>query len=178
MSRNSKYFASVVLGIVLLSCKAARSQETTTTNCSLSGNTANCTSNTTDYGAQQQRAYEQGQQVGNALGKGLAAAMQAHQFTKGLRKYCDAHPGQDWHYYSRVDGHTISQGHCPTQTDEALTAANEFMSRHKDYIPCPTNSAAITAYVDGHNLNPRERGSYERAFKDLKKTNQLKLYAN
>lgn len=152
-------------------------QQTTNTNCTTYGSNTNCTSTTTDYSAQQQQAYEQGQAAGAALGQGIARAMQAHSFSKGLKKYCDAHPGQEWHYYSRADGHTISSGHCPTDEDEALEAANLFMSKHKDYIPGATNSQLITGYLDSHRLDPREERSYETAYKGLKKDGKLELYA-
>lgn len=144
-----------ILSILLLA-GYIQCQQTTNTNCTMNGNTANCTSETTDYGAQQQRAYEQGQQVGHALGEGISGAMQAHAFTKGLRKYCAAHSGQDWHYYSKVDGHSLSSGHCPSEEDKAAGVANEFMSRHKDFIPGVANSQAMTSYIEAHKLNPLE----------------------
>jgi hypothetical protein len=178
MSQHSVAGTAAILGILLFSSQVIHSQQTTTTNCNLNGNTANCTSDTTDYGAQQQRAYEQGQQVGNALGQGIAAAMQAHSQDKWVKKYCAAHPGQDWRWFRRSDGHTIATGHCATQDEKSVAAANEFMAHHRDYIPCTDNSEVITAYLQEHNLDPREKKSYERAFRDLKKTDHLKLYSN
>jgi hypothetical protein len=172
------------LGILLFTSHVQCQQTTTTnTDCNLYGNTANCnsTSTTTDTGAQQaernREAYETGQKIGTALGQGMAGAMQAHSFSKGLRKYCDAHPGQEWAYYSRADGHKLSSGHCPSNDEKALAAANEFMARHTDFKPGPANSQAITAYLETHKLDPREEKSYERAYKELKNTSQLDLYA-
>lgn len=164
---------------------SAECQQTTSTNtnCTLYGNTANCnsTSTTTDNGAQQaernREAYETGQKVGAALGQGIAGAMQAHAFSKGLRKYCNAHPGQEWAYYSRADGHKISSGYCPSDEDKGIAAANEFVSRHGDFMRTPSNSQAMTAYLEDHRLDPREEKSYERAYKDLKKSGRLELYA-
>jgi hypothetical protein len=168
--------ATVLVGVLILA-GSAYGQETTNTNCTLSGNTANCTSNTTDYGAQQQRSYEEGQEVGSALGQGIGLAMQRHSFSKGLNKYCAAHPGAEWHYYSRADGHLLSSGHCPSEDEKAEAVANEFLSRHKDFIPEPANSKAMIAYMESHKLNPLEKKSYDHAYKALKKASQLDLYA-
>jgi hypothetical protein len=156
---------------------------TTNTNCNMYGNTANCTSTstTTDSGAQQaerqREAYEAGQKIGSALGQGIAAARQEHAFNRGLHRYCDAHPGQDWHYHSRMDGHIISSGHCPSDEDKVEMAANEFAARHKEFIKGPANAQLMTSYIEGHNLDPREPKSYERAYRDLKNSGQLSLYS-
>lgn len=168
--------ATVILSVLILA-GSAYGQETTNTNCTLSGNNANCTSNTTDYGAQQQRSFEEGQQVGSALGEGIGLAMQRHSFSKGVKKYCAAHPGADWHYYSKADGHVISSGHCETEDEKAAAVANEFMSRHKDFIPDPANSKTMVAYFESHKLNPLKNKSYDDAYKALKKAGQLDLYA-
>lgn len=169
--------ASVALGILIAAVQVVKAQQTTTTNCSTSGSNTNCMSNTTDDGAQQQRAYEQGQHVGDAIGQGIAAGMQVHAQSKWVKKYCAAHPGEGWRWFRRSDGHTIASGHCPTDVDKALAAANTFMSKHRDYTSGPANSRALTAYIDAHKLDPREEKSYERAYKDLKKSGQLDLYA-
>jgi hypothetical protein len=176
MSNQGVNRAKATLGALLFVVPAMYGQQTTNTNCTVNGNAANCTSTTIDTGAQQQRAYEAGQQFGNALGAGIAAGMQAHAFSKGLKKYCAAHPGQDWHYYSRLDGHTLSSGYCPTDEDKGVTAANEFMARHKDYIKESANSNVVVAYLQEHRLDPREEKSYEHAYNDLKKSGQLDLY--
>ena len=168
--------ATVLVGVLIL-WGSAYGQETTNTNCTLSGNTANCTSNTTDYGAQQQRSFEEGQQVGSALGEGIGLAMQRHSFSKGVKKYCAAHPGADWHYYSKADGHVLSSGHCPTEDEKAEAVANEFIARHKDFVPEPANSKVMIAYIESHKLNPLETKSYDRAYKALKKAGQLDLYS-
>jgi hypothetical protein len=168
--------ATLLAGVLILAGNGY-GQETTNTNCTLSGNTANCTSNTTDYGAEQQRSFEEGQQVGSALGQGIGLAMQRHSFTKGITKYCAAHPGADWHYYSKADGHVLSSGHCPTEEEKVEAVANEFLSRHKDFIPEPANSKAMIAYMESHKLNPVEKKSYDRAYKALKKARQLDLYS-
>lgn len=130
-----------------------------------------------DVRPSQQQAYEAGQRFGNALGTGIAAGMQAHAFSKGLEKYCAAHPGEEWHYRSRADGRTISSGHCPSDEDKAVEAANTFMSRHHEYVPGPVNSEVMVAYIDTNKLDPREEKSYERAYKGLKAAGKLQLYA-
>jgi|SRR5580658_2049030 hypothetical protein len=153
---------------------------TTNTNCSVYDTTANCTSTSTDDSAQkaqqaeqQRQAYETGQAIGAAFGQ----AMQARAFSKGLRKYCDQHPGEDWHYSSRADGHTISSGHCASDDDKVTALANEFAAHHKDFVRSPANGEAVANYIDVNKLDPRERKSYEKAYKELKKTGQLELYA-
>jgi hypothetical protein len=169
---------SILLVAVLFAGHIIEAQQTTTnTNCNVYGSTMNCTSTSTDNSAQQRQAYETGQQIGNALGTGMAAAMQAHAFSKELKKYCAAHPGEDWHYYSRADGHVLSSGHCPSDDEKGVAAANEFMSRHKDFIRNQANSQVVVAYLQDHKLDPREEKSYERAYKDLRKSGQLELYA-
>jgi hypothetical protein len=171
-------FVCAVTAILTLSANRVHSQQTTNTNCNVSGNNINCTSDTTDYGAQQQRAYEQGQQIGNALGTGLAIAMQSHAQERFVKKFCAANPGGDWRWYRKSDGHTLATGHCPSQGEKAVIAVNEFIAHHKNYIPCEENSSVMTSYIQQHSLDPREKKSYEQAFKELKKENQLKLYAN
>ena len=168
--------ALAVLAPIFRICVYA--QQTTTTNCTVNGNSADCTSNTTDYGAQQQRAYEAGQQVGSALGTLIGMNMQARHFRKGLGKYCDAHPGQTWTYRSRSDGRLLSSGRCPSDSDKIAAAENEFVANHRTYIPCPENSQAVAAYIAQNQLDPRRAKSYERAFRELKKAGILKLYKN
>jgi len=165
-----------ILAAALISVSAL-AQQTTDTNCTTSGNSINCTSTTTDRAAQQQRAYEAGQQVGAALGTGIAAAVQAHAHSKWVKNYCAAHPGGGWKTTNRVTGVVTQRGRCPTDEDKQLEAANTFMSKHRDYIPEPNNSTILVAYLDTHKLDPREERSYEHAYKDLKKGGQLNLYA-
>jgi hypothetical protein len=114
--------------------------------------------------------------MGRALGHGLAGTIQAHAFTKGVRNYCNAHPGEEWRYFSRADGHTISTGPCPSDADKAGIAAAEFTAHHKDYIKETSNSEAMITYLQHHDLDPRNEKSYEHAYKDLKKSGQLELY--
>jgi hypothetical protein len=174
----SKFFIGAAIGVLIYSATLTYSQQTTSTNCNVSGNNINCTSNTTDYAAQQQRAYEQGQQAGNALGTGLALAMQSHAQDRFVKKFCAANPGGDWRWYRKSDGHTLATGHCPSQIEKGVIAANEFMAHHKNYVPCGENSSVMTDYIQQHNIDPKERKSYEQAFNELKKRNQLKLYGN
>lgn len=182
MTMNSAACKIAVLVVLSFALHHSMNGQTTTTNtnCSVYGNTANCTSTSTDDSAQraqqaeqQRQAYETGQQIGAAFGQ----AMQAHAFSKGLRKYCDAHPGEDWKYRSTADGHTISSGHCPSDDDKVTVLANEFAAHHKDFVHSPANGQAVATYIEANKLDPRERKSYERAYKELKKTGQLELYS-
>jgi hypothetical protein len=145
-------------------------------NCTTAGSNINCTSTTTDYGAQQQRDYEAGQQVGRAIGSGVAVAIQRHSFNKSVQRYCSKHPGQNW---SSGSGET---GYCPSDSDKIAEATLAFMARHRDYIPDGVyfggpNHQHMIAYLDTHRLDPRREKSYERAYRDLKQSGQLQLYA-
>jgi hypothetical protein len=173
----SPYAVATILCTFLFFVPAMRGQQTTNTNCTVYGNSANCTSTTTDNTAQQQRAYEAGQEIGNALGTAIAAGINSHAQTKWVRNYCAAHPGDGWRWFNKATGRTISSGRCATDDDKALEAANTFMSRHTDFIKGQANSQVLTAYLATHKLDPREEKSYERAYRDLKKSGQLQLYA-
>jgi hypothetical protein len=177
MTSNSVIRMAILLSILSLAGHTIRGQQTTNTNCNTNGSMTNCTSTTTDNGAQQQRAYEAGQQLGNAIGSGLVAAMQSHSHNSWVKKYCAAHPGEDWRWFRKSDGRTIDSGRCPSDEDKGAIAANEFMAHHKDFIRGPENSKVMVAYLEDHRLDPREQKSYERAYKDLKKTSQLSLYS-
>jgi hypothetical protein len=72
----------------------------------------------------------------------------------------------------------VSSGTCPTDEQKGVVAANEFMAHHKEFIREPANSQVMVAYLEAHKLDPREEKSYERAYKDLKKSGQLELYRN
>ncbi|MES2391042.1 MAG: hypothetical protein V4555_05335 [Acidobacteriota bacterium] len=155
---------------------SVRTQQTTNTNCTTVGNNTNCASSTNNNG-DQQRSYEAGQQVGSALGTGLGIAIQNHSRNSWVKKYCAAHPGQNWRWTRNSDGRLLTSGHCPSDEEKGAIAANEFMARHKDFIKEPTNSTILVAYLDEHRLDPREEKSYEQAYKDLKKSGKLDLYA-
>jgi hypothetical protein len=178
------YTVCRIAALAVLSFVLGRSMQgqttTTNTNCNVYGNTANCTSTSTDDSAekaqqaeQQRQAYETGQAIGAAFGQ----AMQARAFSKKLRNYCDQHPGEDWHYFSGVDGHTISKGHCPSDDDKVTALSNEFAARHKDFMRTSANAQALATYMEANRLDPRERKSYDKAYKELKKAGQLELYA-
>ncbi len=177
MTRISGIRIAVACGLLALASCSMQGQQTTTTNCNVAGNNVNCTSNTTDYGAQQRQAYENGQQIGNALGSGLAIAMQAHSQNKWVKHFCEGHPGGSWHWTRRSDGAITASGNCPTDSDKSLIAANEFMAHHREYIKEADNSKVLVAYLEEHKLDPRVEKSYEKAFKDLRKSRQIELYA-
>jgi hypothetical protein len=167
--------SATILILVSVSPKI-EAQQTTDTNCNVNGSTANCTSRTTDNAAQQQRAYEAGQQVGNALGAALGLGIRkgiqahdAHKLRSDQKTYCEGHPGET--------GYIKGSFYCQTDGDKGVVAANIFVSKHRDYVPEPANSQAMMAYINTHNLDPREERTFERSYKDLKKAGQLHLYA-
>ena len=99
----------LTVGVLLLfAIPELPGQQTTNTNCTSSGANTNCTSTTTDNSAQQQRAYETGQQNGKAIGSGIAAGVNAHAQTKWVRNYCAANPGMGWKWTRNSDGRVIS----------------------------------------------------------------------
>lgn len=146
----------------------------TSTNCNVYGTTANCTSTSTDDSAlkaqqseQQRQAYETGQKIGATFGQ----AMQSRAFSKSVRRYCDAHPGENWH---NTNG---SSGHCPSDDDKASISSSEFLAHHKDFIRNAANAQTLVSYIEANKLDPRERTSYDKAYKQLKKEGRLELYA-
>lgn len=153
------------------------SQQTTNTNCSEIGNTINCTSTTTDNSVQQQQMNEAGRQVGNAIGTGLAVAIDSHRMHAYVKKYCPAHPGAYWGWVRRSDGRTIASGYCPTFNQQISEAVNSVTTRHRDYMPVQANSDAMAKYVTDHRFDPRQQKSWERAYNDLRKQGALQLYA-
>lgn len=170
-----------IIGVLLLFTPMMHGQQTTTTNtnCNVYGGNATCTStsNTTDNAAQQRQAYEAGQKVGDAIGTGIALALQSHSKNGWVKKFCAGHPGETWRWTRNSDGALLDSGHCLTDEDKGVIAANEFMAHHKEFIQGPKNSQALVAYLDTHNLDPRKEKSYERAYRDLKTTGKLQLYS-
>ncbi|MGA9389381.1 MAG: hypothetical protein WBV69_02945 [Candidatus Sulfotelmatobacter sp.] len=102
VNRATHNVVLIVLSFVL--CQSMQGQTTTTnTDCSLNGNTANCTSTSTSDAAQiaQQQAQQaerdkQLNDMGNAIGVGISNAMLRHKIKKGVEKYCGQHPGEPW----------------------------------------------------------------------------------
>jgi len=89
-------------------------------------------------------------------GASFGQAIQARLFGKG-HKYCDPN--------------------CSPDDDKVIAAANDFASHHKEFMPSPVNVQAFTSYIEANKLDARERKSYEKAYKDLKKEGQLELYS-
>lgn len=169
------FVRNIAVGITLLFGAHVLSAQTTTTNCNTYGSMTNCTS--TSNAAQQQQAYEAGQQVGNAIGAGIAVAIESHRRSKWVKHYCAENPGQIWRWTRNSDGYVLASGYCPTVADRQVAAANEFMAKHHDYIPETENANVMVAYLEEHKLDPREERSYERGYKDLKKSGKLQLYS-
>ena len=176
MTQDRRAGRLTALGILLFPTFLLHGQQTTNTHCTVVGNTASCTSTTTDYGAQQQRNNESARQAGEAIGRALGRAAQQRSFSRSVKKYCAGHPGQDWNYRSRANGTVISSGHCPSEEDRVTEVANEFAAKHRDFKRSPGNAEAVASYIEEHNLDPRHPKSYERAYRDLKRSGQLDLY--
>jgi hypothetical protein len=161
--------AALALVAVLLGAESAGAQVTTI--CSLSGNTAYCTSN--DQGAQmaeqQREQYEMGQQIGHGVGM---AIFRAH-FPGWRRKYCSTHPGQPF-VYSNAAGDSIS-GTCPSAEGLANELAAEWVAKHPDYKPTPANGQTMVAYIAEHHLSFFETKSYDEAYRDLKENGPRKF---
>jgi len=150
--------------VILLAAVTETAAAQVTTVCSLSGNTAYCTSN--DQGArvaeQQHEQYETGQAIGNGIGM---AIFRAH-FPGWRRKYCSTHPTQPY-LYSNAAGNSIS-GTCPTAEGLANEVAAEWRAKHPDYEPNPANGQTMVAYIGEHHLSFFETKSYDEAYRDLK----------
>jgi len=130
-----------------------------------------------DYSAQHEHAVGENNPVSNSLGQGFSASVQPPAFSRSIKKYCDANPGQEWHSGSKPSGDTPTSGYCPTDEDNVVTTSHDFVSHHKDFIPCSANGEAMALYMEEHKLSPLEMKSYEKAYKELKKAGQLKLTA-
>jgi hypothetical protein len=116
---------------------------TTTTDCNVYGNTANCTSTSIDNNLraeQQRQAFETGRQIGAALGQSMVA-------------------------------------HASSDDDKVTASANQFAEHHKDFMRSSANAQVVATYLEANKLDPRERKSYEKAYKNLKKAGELELYA-
>ena len=134
VNKATRSLMLVVLSFVL--SRAMHGQTTTTnTDCTLNGNTANCTSTSTSDAAQiaQQQAQqaerdkqlnEMGQNLGNALG----TAINNGRIRKGIRKYCDAHPGENFAW--QVNGKVVTSGVCPGELPLAL-ARQQFIDAER-----------------------------------------------
>ena len=55
--------------------------------------------------------------------------------------------------------------------------ANEFIAHHKDFIRSAANANVVVTFLEMNKLDPRERRSYEKAYRELKKAGKLELYA-
>jgi hypothetical protein len=171
------WLCGLLFAFVLIAGQLTQAQQTTNTSCILSGNMANCTSTTVDHSAQQRQAYETGQQVGSAIGIIVGRAVASHKMNAGIRKYCVQHPGSRYTWRNNRTGYVMASGYCPSNDDKAAYAANEFVAHHKDYKPSDANSQALLSYINAHNLDPREKKTYERAYIDMKKAGTLELYS-
>jgi hypothetical protein len=74
------------VAIAIFALAAVHAQAQVSTNCTTIGNNTHCDS--VDYGAQQQQAYQNGYQAGSAIGNGIAALIQRHQYNKIISQQC------------------------------------------------------------------------------------------
>jgi hypothetical protein len=82
-------FATMTAFVITLGVPAARAQQTQT-NCTINGNTANCTSNSTPTFQQSMDSFNKSMQ---ATGNNIAAARQANMNDKVKIEYCHQNPG-------------------------------------------------------------------------------------
>lgn len=147
---------------ILLGTGTASAQVTTV--CSLSGNTAYCTSN--DQSAQVAEQQREQYEAGEAIGRGIGSAIFRAHFPGWRRKYCSKHPGQPF-VYSNAAGDSIS-GTCPSAEGLANEVAGEWRAKHPSYEPNPANGQTMVAYIAEHHLSFFEAKSYDEAFRNLK----------
>ena len=146
--------------------------------CVLAGNDANCPINLAKISSTQKTGFANSSPSFAGVPSAPPAGIAVHAFSKSQQKFCAENPGKNWHYFSMSDGQLLSAGHCPSNDEKAATAANAFVTRHKDFVRSQQNSEILTAYCDTHNLDPRDEKSYERAYKDLRKSKKLALNAD
>lgn len=165
---------ALALGVALAFACPSRAQTTTTnTNCTSIGDNINCNSTSTSNAAQQQQAYEAGQKVGDAIGGGIALAMASHSKNSWVRKFCAAHPGESWKWTRNADGALLDSGHCETDDDKALAAANTFMSHTWTVTTwtrakrSPTNGRTKTSSGTA-NCNCTQNRQTDRARRELR----------
>src|SRR5208282_1956919 len=115
---------------------------TTDTNCTVNGNTANCTSTSTDNSAairaQQERQAEQdkaNEQAGAAVGKAMGSAMNGLIVGHKIKSYCKQHAGESY-TWTWPDGRK-QEGVCPgtvVVTKEKLIEASNSAFRAEKVV--------------------------------------------
>src|ERR1035438_5920512 len=110
---------ALVVLIALLSVSCVAQTTTTDTNCTMNGNTANCTSTSTDNSAairaQQERQAEQdkaNEQLGAAVGKAMGSAVNGLIMGHRIKSYCKKHPGETWTLSNNNTGEVYNSGQC------------------------------------------------------------------
>lgn len=155
---NKLMFGSAV-AVTLWTFAAALAAQTTTTDCNLYGNTANCTSTTTPAQPTQQQRNEQASQQGQQIGAGLAPIIQAARYKHQFKKYCNAHQGENW-TYTLANGTVAERGVCPGVMSEAY--AREMLIK-SSAVDAKQTGVAIYSTVNGAVLTTHsERASETR----------------
>ena len=197
--KNATKWTAKFAAIALLAVPQLMFGQVNTT-CTTIGNQINCTS--VDQGAQNQQAYEAGQQFGNAVGLLIARGIQSHQFHSAIKSQCkQLAPGAQWNLQNNL-GQTWS-GTCPVPKpqkvkvklskgevrldkitaqdmaklsieDKTSVTAAQFMQKHPEYLPCPGNSKRMIDFMADHVKGdyPTE-ADYEQAFAILRPSLQL-----
>jgi hypothetical protein len=169
-------FLGLVLTTALFTPRTASAQQLIAgASCVLSGNDANCPIDLARISNAQQHAFTSAADPRAGV---APDGVEARAFSKSRVKFCAENPGKDWHYFSMSDGQLLSAGHCLSDDEKAAAAANAFVTHHKEFVRSQQNSEVLTAYCDTHNLDPRDEKSYERAYKDLRKSKKLALNAD
>jgi len=160
--KNAPKWVSKFAAIALVAAPQLMFAQVNTT-CTPSGNKTNCTS--VDQGAQNQQAYEAGQQFGNAIGLLIGRGIQSHQFHSAIKSQCkQLAPGAQWNLQNNL-GQTWS-GTCPVPKpqkvkvklskgevrldkvtaqdmaklsieDKTKVTAAQFVQKHPEYLQCP-----------------------------------------
>ena len=99
-------------------------------------------------------------QVGNALGMGIAAAIQNHR-----------NPGQ--RSVAAVWQHQDKKAH--NEYSAWSDGVHEVLARHQEVANNQTNRVILLMYVQNNHLSPEETRSWEKAYTNLKSDGKLEL---
>jgi hypothetical protein len=166
----------IPMAAALLFTLHATAQTSTNTTCNVYGNQVNCASTSTDAStqnaardAQQAEQQREAYETGQALGRGIAGAIQGRRFRKWVSKYCEENPGQPWWYQfdmsnpaSKVSG--VCGGSDVIASQRRVAAAEEaFQEAQRQtriVIKNEQNSAAMgTPCPDGQTRHLTSYGS-------------------
>jgi len=112
--------------VLLFAMRHSMCGQTTTTNtdCTLNGNTANCTSTSTDNSAAIRAQQEAGAAVGKAMGTAVNGLIVGHR----IKSYCKKHPGETWTLSNNNTGEVYNSGQCPESNRQTPQTAQQLAS--------------------------------------------------